>query len=74
MTHKFTANALDAWRQHANKQRRLFSIASSGARRMFNRSLALALGRWMESTAELRWQRQVRAFIKSQEGNNSVRT
>ena len=74
MTHKITANALDTWRQHANKQMRLFSVTSRGARRMFDRSLALALGRWMESTAELRWQRQVRDQVTRNDVKIAIRS
>lgn len=63
MTHMTVAVAWDTWRYKASKQRQLTGIAGKGVRRMFSRTLALALGRWQESAVELRRQRKVTACV-----------
>ena len=63
ITHRVIGVAWDTWRQQASQQRRLTSVASKGVRRIFNRTMTLALGRWQESTVELRRQRQAKAPV-----------
>jgi hypothetical protein len=59
MTHKLAALAWGTWRQRASKQRQLTNVASKGVRKIFNRTMALALGRWRVFTVELQRQRRV---------------
>jgi hypothetical protein len=65
MSVRATALAWDAWLQHAAAQRRLTGAAMNSVRRMLNRTVALALGRWKEQAVELRAQRQVTVLVKS---------
>ena len=72
LTHRAAAVALDTWRDHAARQRRVTKVASKGVLRMLSRSLTLALARWREAVGELRRLRQVKFFCHINTSNANL--
>jgi hypothetical protein len=59
MAHKAVDSSWATWRQHTAELQRAARVASKGVLRILSRTLALAIGRWKDSTVDLRLQRQV---------------